>query len=101
MSVVSPSPLHDLPMHSRLSDPAPVTFFLDQMFGAGLSPTLVEALTKVSTYIPNMLPPVQERLLTAISIILATNNTPAKDVSGSTCVEMNSSACIVRVCCMC
>jgi phosphatidylinositol kinase/protein kinase (PI-3 family) len=40
------------------------------MFSAGLSPTLVDALTDLSIHIPLLLPSIQERLLTSIGIIL-------------------------------
>eukprot|EP00899_Mesostigma_viride_P025256 jgi/Mesvir1/5915/Mv00684-RA.1 len=50
---------------------APVEGMLDIMFKCPLSPTLVETLTKISTRLPVLLPPIQDRLLDTISLILA------------------------------
>lgn len=44
---------------------------LDVMFSAGLSPTLVEALEQIADSIPSLLPPIQDRLLDCISMVLS------------------------------
>jgi FKBP12-rapamycin complex-associated protein len=44
---------------------------IDSMFLAGLSPTLVTALEKISSNLPVLLPTVQEKLLDSISFVLA------------------------------
>eukprot|EP00742_Colponemidia_sp_Colp-10_P007030 GILJ01007544.1.p1 GENE.GILJ01007544.1~~GILJ01007544.1.p1 ORF type:complete len:2402 (-),score=355.14 GILJ01007544.1:281-6541(-) len=43
---------------------------VDQMFSAGLSSTLINALRELSQHIPSLLPAIQEKLLSAISVIL-------------------------------
>ncbi|XP_056160918.1 serine/threonine-protein kinase TOR isoform X1 [Syzygium oleosum] len=49
---------------------------LDVMFSAGLSPTLVEALEKITSSIPSMLPTIQVRLLSCISNVLSKSHPP-------------------------
>ncbi|XP_039157640.1 serine/threonine-protein kinase TOR isoform X3 [Eucalyptus grandis] len=49
---------------------------LDVMFSAGLSPTLVEALEKITISIPSMLPTIQVRLLSCISNVLSKSHPP-------------------------
>ncbi|KAK9943789.1 hypothetical protein M0R45_009385 [Rubus argutus] len=49
---------------------------LDVMFSAGLSPTLVEALEKITTSIPSLLPTIQDRLLDCISVVLSNSHHP-------------------------
>ncbi|KAM5549808.1 serine/threonine-protein kinase TOR [Rosa sericea] len=49
---------------------------LDVMFAAGLSPTLVEALEKITTSIPSLLPTIQDRLLECISVVLSKSQHP-------------------------
>ncbi|KAK9941754.1 hypothetical protein M0R45_007448 [Rubus argutus] len=49
---------------------------LDVMFSAGLSPTLVEALEKITTSIPSLLPTIQDRLLDCISVVLSKSHHP-------------------------
>ncbi|XP_047315173.1 serine/threonine-protein kinase TOR isoform X1 [Impatiens glandulifera] len=48
-----------------------VCSLLDAMFATGLSSTLVEALDKISVSIPSLLPTIQERLLSCISVVLS------------------------------
>ncbi|XP_004292060.1 PREDICTED: serine/threonine-protein kinase TOR [Fragaria vesca subsp. vesca] len=49
---------------------------LDVMFAAGLSSTLVEALEKITTSIPSLLPTIQDRLLECISVVLSKSQHP-------------------------
>ncbi|KAI6701523.1 hypothetical protein NL676_015847 [Syzygium grande] len=51
---------------------------LDVMFSAGLSPTLVEALEKITSSIPSMLPTIQVRLLRCISNVLSKSHPQAR-----------------------
>ena len=52
---------------------AAVNDLLESMFSNGLSTTLVSALTQITQCIPSLLASVQDKLLTAISIILASS----------------------------
>ncbi|KAL3747797.1 hypothetical protein ACJRO7_016586 [Eucalyptus globulus] len=49
---------------------------LDVMFSAGISPTLVEALEKITTSIPSLLPPIQTWLLSCFSSVLSKTHPP-------------------------
>lgn len=49
----------------------PVRSLLNVCFAAGLSPTLVDALSKIATHLPTLLPLVQQRLLDMITATLA------------------------------
>ncbi|KAF8027865.1 hypothetical protein BT93_E0711 [Corymbia citriodora subsp. variegata] len=49
---------------------------LDVMFSAGLSPTLVEALEKITISIPSLLPTIQVRLLSCIANVLSKSLPP-------------------------
>ena len=43
---------------------------LEQMFGDGLNPTLVDALQEVSYHIPRLLPLIEMRVVSEIGLIL-------------------------------
>ncbi|XP_030468800.2 serine/threonine-protein kinase TOR-like isoform X2 [Syzygium oleosum] len=49
---------------------------LDVMFSAGISPTLVDALEKITTSIPSLLPPIQSWLLSCFSSVLSKTHPP-------------------------
>ena len=66
---------------------------IEQMFSAGLSRTLVDALTVVSRALPSYLPSIQERLLTGLTVILtSTSLTQNKNSSSSSTSSSSSSA---------
>ena len=68
--------------HPRLV--AQMNDVIEQMFSAGLSKALVDALTVVSRALPSYLPSIQERLLTGLTVILtSTSLTQAKTPSSS------------------
>ncbi|MCJ1297117.1 phosphatidylinositol kinase- protein kinase tor1, partial [Xylographa carneopallida] len=56
---------------------------IEQMFSAGLSRTLVDALTVVSRALPSYLPSIQERLLTGLTVILTSTSLTQNKSSGS------------------
>ncbi|CAN6449978.1 unnamed protein product [Victoria cruziana] len=84
-----------------------VRSLMDSMFSSGLSPTLVEALERITSSIPSLLPIIQVRLLECISTVLSkpllqqprpggpavranmSNNLPhLSDISGSILVQL-------------
>ena len=57
---------------------------IEQMFSAGLSKALVDALTVVSRALPSYLPSIQERLLTGLTVILTSTSLTQTKAAGST-----------------
>ena len=67
---------------------------IEQMFSAGLSAALVDALTVVSRALPSYLPSIQERLLTGLTVILTSTSTSLSAPSKAASLLLARSLCL-------